>query len=218
MSRYLQDVKQALESPETTATVINAIILSKYGEEAYEWDPLTVYLEVKDDFKAEMHPAVLDRWSAMQVIMTTGSFFNRLDAFLTICNTLSDGVPFFQIFDPVTVEEAAWGIVEVALNRELLPLSYSIKNYINIILNNDGYTPDVYPEIFKIILKPEINTKQILEESFEIYRDFNNLDNVEAFIDEQLKKVVSQFYKIPDLKSINPVILQKSLSESFDNI
>jgi len=201
--------QQALQSSETLATVVNAIVRQHFGDEAYEWDPATVYLEMRDAFKAEPSAVVMDRWSAMQVVMTTDGFFRRPDAFLGICNTLTSGAPFFQVFDPVTVEEAAWAITEVSLNRELLPFSYPVRKYIRTILNQDGYTESEYPVIFKEVFK----VKPVTPELREALRDLSNKDNVEAYVDEQLKDLVYQFDQISSLAGVDDLILQRSTDE-----
>ena len=200
--------RTALESTETAATVIHAIIRQEYGEDAYEWDPLTVSLEVRADFDAEMNTVTLDRWSAIQIVMTSDAFFKRIDAFLGICNTLSSGAPFFQVFDPVTVEEAAWAITEVALNRELLPFSYPIKKYIKVVLGQDGYDSDA-PAIFDEVLKQKPETGSLRQS----LRTLSNRSAVEAFVDEQLTDMVSQFNKIPSLKDLDNIILHRSMNE-----
>jgi hypothetical protein len=201
--------QQALEMSATLATVVHAIIRQQYGEEAYEWDPTTVFLEAKDDFHVDMDTAVMDRWSSIQVIMLTDGFFRRLDAFLGICNTLSAGQPFFQMFDPVTVEEAAWAITEVSLNRELLPFSYPVKKYLKTILKQDGYSPEAYPAIFREVFEVRPEASDIRR----LLQDAHNQDNVELYIDEQLRDMVFQFNKIPSLKDLDDMIMRKSMDE-----
>ena len=46
--------QQALQNPETLATVVHAILRQQYGEEVYDWDPVTVYLECQADFAADI--------------------------------------------------------------------------------------------------------------------------------------------------------------------
>ena len=67
--------QQALESPQTLATVAHAIAKDKYGEEFYLWDPVTVYLELQADFRADVCTQVIDRLSAVQIVMTSDAFF-----------------------------------------------------------------------------------------------------------------------------------------------
>lgn len=204
--------QQAFQSPETAATVVHAIMRQTFGEEVYDWDPLTCALEVKSEFSTEMDASTLDRWSAMQIVMTTDAFFKRLDAFLGICNTLNEGVPFFQVFDPVTVEEAAWAITEVSLNRELLPFSYPIRQYIRQILAADGYTEGDYPAVFEEVFKDNPDEKAI-RRALADTSDPHNRDNVERYIDEQLADMVYQFNQIPELKDLDDMILRRSLDE-----
>jgi hypothetical protein len=185
------------------------MLLSQYGEEAYSWDPTTVFLELRDDFKAETSTSTMDRWAAIQTVMMSDAFFNRLDAFLGICNTLSSGQPFFNVFDPVTVEEAAWAIAEVSLNRKLVPFSYAIKKYLKMILKQDGYTQGTYPKVFQEVFDIRPNMFELRQH----LGDLNNRDNVERYIDDQLRDVVYQFNDIPNLKSVDDIILQRSMNE-----
>jgi hypothetical protein len=201
--------QQALQSPETLSTVIHAIMRQQFGDEAYNWDPLTSALEARDEFGAEMDTASLDRWSALQIVMTSDAFFKRLDAFLGICNTMNEGVPFFQIFDPVTTEEAAWAITEVSLNRELLPFSYPIRKYLKLILAKDGFAPGSYPTVFKEVFEKTPDAEDIRED----LASTHNRNNIEVYIDEQLQDMVYQFNKIPTLKQLDDMILQRSMDE-----
>lgn len=201
--------QQALQTPETLATVIHAIVRQKYGEEAYEWDPLTVYLEVQADFGIDMASAVTDRWSAIQVVMLNDVFFKRPEAFMGICNTLAEGRPFFEVFNPVSVEEAAWAITEVSLNRELLPFSYSVKQYLKLILKQDGYDEGDYPAVFNEVFELKPRAKDIREGlGAEVNRGL-----VENYIDDQLRDMVYQFNKIPSLKDLDDIILRRSMDE-----
>jgi len=211
MMGELQAKQSALQTSETLATVVHAIVRKQYGEDAYEWDPTTIFLELQQDFRAEIETTVLDRWSAMSVIMTSNAFFTRLDAFMGICNTLTSGEPFFQVFDPVTTEEAAWAVTEVSLNRELMPFSYSIRRYMKMMLAQDGYDPMNYPAVFQEIM----GKKPSAEEIRKIIGPSANANdsNVESYIDEQLKDMVYQFNKIPDLKNLDDIILQRSMDE-----
>lgn len=203
MSEHAQ-IREALLSSETSATFLNAIIRKQYGDDAYDWDPLTVYLELQADYNTDMTVTNMERWSALQTAMTTGAFYTRLDAFLAICNTLSEGSPYFMAFDPVTVEEAAWGITEVALNRDVLPFSYPIKQYLYVILGQDGYDEANYPEPIKMALEVAPNRKDIISSTAGI----ENKDVVELYVDEKLKDIIKEFDKVPGLGDIQDFIFK----------
>jgi len=204
---------QALEGTETTATVVHAIVRTQYGAEVYDWDPSTVFLELRDDFRVEPSSEVMDRWSAVQIMMTTDGFFKRLDAFMAVCNTFTTGQPFFHVFDPVTVEESAWGVTEVALNRELLPFSYPIKKYLRQLLTADGYSSDDFPPALVEVFDARPTSDDIREGLDEAQASAHNRNNVERFIDEQMKSMVHQFNEIPTLSDMDDMILRRGLEE-----
>lgn len=203
--------QQALQNPETAATVIHAILLEQYGEPVYDWDPATVYLEAKADFNADMCPEAVDKWAAMQIVMTTDAFFKRLDAFLAVCNTLAEGAPFFGAFNPVTLEEAAWAIAEVALNREMLPFSYAIQKYLKLLLAEEGFTETAYPAIFKEVFGKDPSADDVRDSLAAL----NNETNLDAYVEDQLRDLVSQFNKIPDMRKVDDLILERGLDEAL---
>lgn len=203
--------QQALQNPETLATVVHAILRQQYGEEVYDWDPVTVYLECQADFAADACAETMDKFAAMQVVMGTDAFFKRLDAFMSVCNTFADGAPAFASFNPVTLEEAAWTIAEVALNREMLPFADSIKAYLRLLLKDEGFTPTSYPAIFKEVFERDPDSDDIRDG----IAASANRSNIDAYIDEQMQDLVVQFNRIPDLKGVDDVILKRGLEEAL---
>lgn len=203
--------QQALQNPETLATVIHAIMLDQYGEQVYDWDPVTVYLEAQADFKADMCAEAVDKWAAMQIIMGSDAVFKRLDAFLAVANTLTDGAPFFGSFNPVTTEEAAWAIAEIALNREMLPFSYSIKAYLKAVLKQDGFSDGDYPAIFEEVFGKAPDAEKVRDGLAAMGND----DNIGAYIQDQLRDMVVQFDRIPDLSRVDNLIMERGLEEAL---
>lgn len=196
-----------LQSPETMATVVHAIIRDKYGDEAYWWDPITVALELKADFGVDPCPQVMDKWSAMQVVMTGDAFFNRIDAFLAVCNSLSSGEPFFGAFDPVTTEEAAWAVAEVGMNRDMLPFSPTIRRYCRIVLEGDGYGKKSFPPVFDIVFGDDVKLKDV---EAGLVADENG-SALKAYLSDNVNDIASQFDSIKDLKGVDEDLLKKGL-------
>lgn len=207
--------RQALESPDTFASVIHAIIIQQYGEAAYDWDALTIAMEVKQDFDADISPQALDRFCALQVVMANDSFFKRVDAFMGICNTLTEGSPFADMFNQVTTEELAWGIAEVSLNREILPISYGVRKYIQVTLKNDGYPEGNYPSILEEFMTESAPKSSDIRKGL---ADLANRDNINVFIDGQLHDLVHQFNKIPSLRSVDDIILRRDMNEFVGSV
>lgn len=221
--------KTALETPATLATVIHAIVIDKYGEKAYQWEPITVFLELKDDFSADTCPEAMDRWCAIQTVMTTDAFYTRLDAFLNICNTLASGSPAFDVFNPVTPEEAAWGVAEVALNRESLPFSYAIKKYLRTALAEEGYSKGNLPPIFNEVFSNTVDEKDTRGTSSDIQTSttgtkaakqglavIGNNENIDMFINGMMDDISSQFDRIPDLSRVDDLLTDHGLDRAMD--
>jgi hypothetical protein len=110
-----------LESPETCATTLHAIMLAAYGEEVYTADPLTLYRQLEDDFRCRLPEAAENRINALFFALTTDAFYHESEAFSAIAaslydGTLGDGVE--DMFDALTMQELVWALYEVRLNRE----------------------------------------------------------------------------------------------------
>ena len=69
----------------TYTTVLLAILWDRYGEEFLQWDPVTVNLQLRDDFHVDAREWLLDRVNAGSVLMTTDQFHQALPAFSAIC-------------------------------------------------------------------------------------------------------------------------------------
>lgn len=200
------EIKKALESTETKATVLHAILLQQYGTEFYDWDLTTIALEVQSDFKAELSTESADRIAALQIVMTTSAFFDRLDAFMAVCGSLTDGEPLFNVFAPIETEEIAWTIAEVALNREMLPFSYAIKQYLKLQLQNDGYTID-FPDLFDAVLEADTKAEaQEIRKEVRVADENPNTSVLNTLIDEELGDMVAQFDRIPSLKGVDNLL------------
>jgi hypothetical protein len=177
----------------------------QYGEPVYDWDIITVYLEAQTDFKVDMDSVISDRFGAIQTFMTTDAFFKRLDAFIAVCNTLSGGDPYFEIFDPATTEEMAWAIAEVSLNREMLPFSYPIKQYVMQQLKADGYETDT-PEIFDYVFEPGQQEKSLRDMLNQLYKSPNK-ETVDLYINDNLRDMISQFDQIGSLARMDDILM-----------
>jgi len=194
---YTLAVKQALESPESLATPLLAIVRKSFGDDAFLWDPTTIYLECRDQFAAEPAAEVMDRISAGQVALTGNGFFEDISGFLNICNTLAGGAPAFGVFDPVEPEEAAWALIEVSLLRDMLPFAPTIRDYVRTILAQDGYTEDQYP-LFRCVLGGK--TPPMGKVIAQLRED--GQDSIGQFVNGNMEALVYQMNQIPGMDTV----------------
>ena len=183
------NVKRLLEQDDTSAIVLKTILDEAFGEDWYDWDPVTIYLELRSVFYCEASTECIDRINAIQTIMLSGVYFESLDTFMAITNTLSDGVPSFTVFDPATGPEIAWGITEVSLMRDLIPYGPSVKLYIKKTMQHEGVT--AYPAAVNKALG--IKDDETIVDDLEGLEVTANSKAIDEFMNLQLKKVIADF-------------------------
>lgn len=217
--------REMWENPEADATVLNAMILSQYGEEALDWDPLTIQMEIQDDFGVSPASEVMDKICAMQIVMATGDFFNRVDAFRNIVNTIANGQPFFQTFTPLQAEEIAIALATVGMNRDMLPFAPAVQELVRLSLKGDGYSEDAFPPIFSSVFDGNPSEKKVRSQVKDILgRPENELptagENNTANIDNMLRRKVvvclKQLDSLPGLTRIDDTILEKGVLRAIN--
>jgi len=206
-------VKGLLESPATLGTVVHAILRKKYGDSVYLWDLATVCMQVKDDFGADMCSEAVNRFGAIQVAMLSDAFFVRPDAFIAVCNTLTTGEPFFDVFSPATTEEVAWGVSEVALNRDLIEFGPDVKAYIKLISAADGYGENGPRAIQAYLEGPAAAGKHVRD-----IRNNPNNDVIDLYIDENLRDMIHQFDKTSGFANMDDIILARDRTDTVSEV
>lgn len=193
--RYDIEVKSLLESPETMAFTLYLVMNKKYGEDWLGWEPLTVYLELREDFNAEPSPEVMDRLNAVQLLMSTSAFYDDLYGFTGVCNTLADGSPSFTVLDPATTAEITWAMTEVGMLREPLPFAPTIIDYVKTTLEMEGLDGDP-PEVIADIVAPAPEDPNSAAEYADGVLHKQNKDQLEIFIDDQLQLIIAQLTNV----------------------
>lgn len=203
------------QNTEANATVLLAMLLSKYGEQALDWDPLTIRLEIQDDFRVEPASEVMNKICAMQIVMSSSDFFERIDTFINVCNSLAEGDPFFEVFTPLEPEEIAYAIATVALNRDMLPFNPTIKRYVKEVLKADGFTEDNYPEIFAPIFGKETSSQEIRHTVAKVMLEPTaadlNRQNINDMLTKNVGVLLRQFNELPGLTKIDDTVLSQGL-------
>lgn len=217
--------REMWENPEADATVLNAMILSQYGEEALDWDPLTIQMEIQDDFGVTPASQVMDKVCAMQIVMGTGDFFNRVDAFRNVVNTIANGEPFFQTFTPLKAEEMAIALATVGMNRDLLPFAPAVQELVRLSIKNDGYDEEEFPPIFASVFDRRPSDKKLRghvrdilgrqEQVLPTAAD-NNIANIDNMLRRKVVICLKQLDSLPGLTHIDDTILEKGVLRALN--
>ena len=188
-----------LHNGEVFPCILNALLVDTYGEDMYEWDITTIWLELKDTFDTEVDPDISDKIGAVQLIMLNDSFFKRPDAFYGICNTVISGNPRFDVFDEVTPPECLWAIIEVALMRDFLPLDYNVEGMIRAIFHGR----DIPSIVNYAITNEDITSDVIIRKVTDILE--NPTTGLDQFIVDQVGALIYQLKDFPELtKAVLP--------------
>lgn len=124
--------------------------MTSFGTELFTWSPLTIAMEIKDEFGMESNPVNFDKLMSAILVLTTDLFYHSLPDFCKICLSLS-GEPEGFIPDS---EDCAWGITEALLinpPQDENTFSEEIKSFIGQVLNQDGILNP--PDVLRIALR-----------------------------------------------------------------
>ena len=213
------------QNPDADATVLLSMLVGKYGEEALDWDPFTVFLEIRDDYHVSPADAVMNKLCAMQIVMSSSDFFERIDTFSNVCNSLSEGDPFFKVFTPLGTEEIAFALATVAMNRDMLPFSNTIRRYVKKVLKADGFDSDEFPEVFSVVFDKEPSSKAVRREvAMSILNKEDNgaaganERNIAKMLAENVGIMFRQFNSLPGLRHIDDHILENGVMFSLNGL
>ena len=108
--RYLSGEEQAF------ATTLVALLIDHFqGVEWFDWEPDVLGQEIEDDFQVKMPIQVRDKVWGLVTALTTDQFYNDAAVFNHVCNAMTGGPTPMVNFEPCTLEEAAWSVLEVTL-------------------------------------------------------------------------------------------------------
>ena len=144
--RYLHKVNkfgEILSDSSLYTTSILALLADRFGTEFFEWDPLTVDMELQVEAGIQPSPALLDKIQAGVSLFSTNLFFVSLETFGITCNTLNFGVTSSNIMVPADLDDVLWGVTEasILLGPEMYSkdeFSHNVAKYVGMLLSQDG--------------------------------------------------------------------------------
>ncbi len=157
-------VTRMLGDDGTLATPIQIIALAAYGADIYEVDPMEVVLRLEEDFHVKLTEDIENRLKAILLVTSTDIFFEDGHAFTSVCNTLINGDPGLDNFDPLTIPEILWGVYEVELNHGPMTFHPGVQNVMDSILggemtDSEGAPVDVDPFQYAWDFMNEMHTR-----------------------------------------------------------
>lgn len=145
----MKSAAEWLIDDDTYVTCVMALLMDKWGTEFFDWDPLTINLQIRDEFSTEATETLMDKIGAGTALFTTNTFFNDFETFNMQCNVLNKGVASNQYTMLADLDDVLWGITEARLLLGPIfseeEFSQEIADYVGMVLSQSGFTrlPDV---------------------------------------------------------------------------
>lgn len=127
------------QDPETFTSIVTLLLVDRYTIEVLDWDLETIALEVKDDFKTEINPAILDKIAVGQLLLKTDMFHKSLPDFINFCNIMNNETGLKESWSPADSYEMTWAVEEEKLLvNEGDNFSGEILAYMSTMLRDEG--------------------------------------------------------------------------------
>ena len=139
--RRLEVFRKHYTGTQEYALVLLTIAIDLYGGEFLEWTPEAIRLQIEDDLNVRVPQENLDKLMAAVAILTTDDYQRDVARFIHITNVLCDDRFDPSTFDPATVGECAWGVLEAALIRPPEPgeeYDPEIRKYVELQMREEG--------------------------------------------------------------------------------
>jgi hypothetical protein len=129
-------------TPGTMGTVMHAIAIKFFGTDIYDWEPETIAMEFQDEFGVKPDEDNIEKLCAILSSVSSDAFYEDWVAYIKVCSVLSGENDIEDLVD-VTVEELAWGVMEVSLNDDDFSkskFSPDVATLTGVVLDDNGYT------------------------------------------------------------------------------
>jgi hypothetical protein len=137
----MKSLNEILFDEQTYTTVVMTILISKYGTEFLEWDPVTVGLSIKDDFGKVPPRYLMDKIQAGSALLTSDLYFKSLETFSALNDVLNLSLFDASTFVPASLDDCLWGCTEAKLmlgEDYTNDYSHDIAGYVGLLLAEEG--------------------------------------------------------------------------------
>jgi len=191
-------------NPEALATPLLVLFLDHYGTEGLAWSPVTILMEIRDDFGEEPHPIVFDRLMAGIKLLTSNDYFVSTPDFCRLTCLLA-GEPSDVIPE---AEDCAWGITEAMLihtpDTRKDVFSREIRALLGHILDQEGIINP--PDVLQLALRDKRDMNNQIQYDFaddpsmfeaiaDVQRD--KTEYINTFIRRRMQTLLEQLRVLP---------------------
>lgn len=146
----------AWTSPDSSATVLLAIAFDVLTPACLDWEPETVREQLEAALDIKISQREMDRFLALRAALTSNMAYRDVMVFHHTMNALNGSRIVFSTWDPVDLDELAWGLSELMLNDKPESadewrnrFSDDVRRYIGVLAGDGRYASGALPAIVK---------------------------------------------------------------------
>lgn len=203
-------IASILMNEEMLATPLLVLCMDQLGTDFFEWEPETFDTEIQTRFGVDMPTTNRDKIWSLVSVLTTDLFYHSLETFIPVCNALAGSEADFDDYDPVTGEEAAWGLTETGLvdpPESGAPgerFSHEIRRYVGLTLQSEGVTTP--PAFLKAFVEFDVEPEEDVglnigpdEHMIAMYakRQQDAKNEIESYVRSRLEDLTAQLRILP---------------------
>lgn len=189
-----------LKNPDTYGLVLISILLDNYDTDWLSWEIDTIEMELQDDFYVDIPSINSDKIQALMTAMTSDMPYRDWIALNMTCEALNDNIVDAEVLEPVTPEELAWGLTQLAMledNDTRPEFDEEVRRYMGAVLAEHGIINP--PDILKLAIMPKSEGGVI--DPFMERAKFDKRQEDEQYImdyvKENLAKLIEQLNNVP---------------------
>ena len=157
-----ESAKQSLAavwtSPDSSATVLLAVAIDILSPACLDWEPETVREGLEAALDIQISQREMDRFLALRAALTSNMAYRDVMVFHHTMNALNGSRVVFSTWDPVDIDELAWGLFELMLNDKPASseewrsrFSDDVRRYVGVIAGDGRYAAGSLPAIIKSV-------------------------------------------------------------------
>ena len=189
------------KNKDTRVGTLYNILYKKYGDDWLEFSPLSLWMDIKSDFKVNPSDEIKEKIMAMQTYLTGDHFFNSPVGFEKMILAFNGKVNNMRVVEMATPFEIAYGLKEAKTLKTYEPDDFDddIIAYVTGSCKYAGFV--LYPPEFKFMEPeyPRLSLEGKIKESYDkkvkftgkwdpLKRQNDLLDAVQIYIEEKIKK------------------------------
>lgn len=196
------------------ATTLLVMFIEAYGtkeqelNEVLNWDPITIQMEVEQDFGVDLPIGNYERLMTAISLLTTNTFFSSPPDFTRACVVLSGHTPYRDLMILPDAADIAWGVTEGLLinppdEKDENPFISEITAFIGQVLDSEGIINP--PDILRIATRDRSLLERVnydFSDDPEMFSAINKMeadksDSINFVIKGRLRALLSQLSKLP---------------------